>query len=483
MNYTLDRFPTREDRPVLEAFDGLQRLAVATTKLERLLTKLGKKAHDSKQAKKAMQTVLGMAARLEAGEPQEQDLLGKLMGKVLEMVGKRLIKAIVRPILNFAARMAMNLVRIAARAVLRWAIVPIFEAVATAAAALLTPEILIGLGIAAAVAGGVALYRKYFSKPEVEEIDVTPTGAVVGEVPEVVVPAKPQNTIERTVEAVTQSSAVKALQKAFAPQKVYKAKEGGKFTGFGIEVDTYIREASSMFPALPLDVLRGFIKMEAGWTGKMSPTGAIGTGQFVAGTWNALIAKGGAALGMQPITGIYGEEKDKKGRPIKPHVKPNPKGNFRTEQDPRFDKRVNTLATALLASKNAELLRKAGLPVTGANLYMMHNIGPGIIPVMKGGEASPATLLAMRQNGMRSSMSPQDFVDFQKANYESAYRQANSSTALIADQPQIAKSLTLDPARKVLAEGKAKNTTLALTSNNSPTDLIKGPGKTLVGLK
>lgn len=483
MNYTLDRFPTREDRPVLEAFDGLQRLAVATTKLERLLTKLGKKAHDSRQAKKAMQAVIGMATRLEAGEP-EQDVLGRLIGKVLEMVGRRLIKAIVRPILNFAARMAMNLVRIAARAVLRWAIVPIFEAVTAAAAALLTPEILIGLGIAAAVAGGVALYRKYFSKPEVEEVEVTPTGAVVGEVTEALpAPQIPQSTFERTVEAVKESSAVRAIQKAFAPTKVYKAKEEGKFTGFGADVDAYIKEASSMFPTLPIDVLRGFIKMEAGWTGKLSPTGAIGTGQFVAGTWNKLIARGGAALGMEPITGIYGEEKDKKGRPIKPHIKPNPKGNFRTEQDPRFNKRVNTLATALLASENAKLLQKAGLPITGANLYMMHNIGPGIIPVMKGRAASSATLLAMRQNGMRASMSPQDFLEFQKANYERAYQQANSATSVIADQPQIAKSITVEPQRKTAAEARAKGTTPILVSNNSPTDLIKGPGKTLVGIQ
>jgi hypothetical protein len=477
MNYTLDRFPTREDRPVLEAFDGLQRLAVATTKLERLLTKLGKKAHDSRQAKKAMQSVVEMATRLEEGEP-ERDVMGRLMGKVMEMVGKRLIKAIMRPILRFAARMAMNLVRIAARAALRWVIVPLFEAAATAVAAVLTPEVLIGLGIAAAVAGGVALYRKYFAKPEVEEIDTAPTGAVVEELPNPVA-AQPKSTLE----TITESSAVKAIKRAFATQKIYKAKEGKKFTGFGADVDGYIREASTMFPTLPLDVLRGFIKMESGWTGKMSPTGAIGTGQFVASTWNALISKGGAAIGMQPITGIYREEKDAKGRPIRPHVKPNPNGNFRTEEDPRFDKRINTLATALLASQNATLLRQAGLPVTGANLYMMHNIGPGIINVMKGGEASPATLLAMQQNGMKASMSAQDFLEFQIANYERAYREANSATALVTDQPRMAESRYVEPPRKTTLKTAAQSTTPVITSNNSPTDLIKGPGKTLVGLQ
>ena len=475
MSYTLDRFPTREDRPVLEAFDGLQRLATATTKLERLLTKLGKKAHESAQAKKAMQSVMDMATRLEGVEP-EKDLMGRLIGKVLEMVGKRLIKAIVRPILRFAARMAMNLVRIAARAALRWVIVPVLEAAAAAVAAVLTPEVLIGLGIAAAVAGGVAVYRRYFSKAEVEEIDVAPTGAVVEELP------APEVTKPSTLETITESSPVQAIKRAFSTPKIYKAKES-KFTGFGADVDTYIREASTMFPTLPLDVLRGFIKMEAGWTGKMSPTGAIGTGQFVAGTWNALISKGGSTIGMQPVTGIYREEKDAKGHPIRPHVRPNASGNFRTEQDPRFDKRINTLATALLASQNAKLLKQAGLPVTGANLYMMHNIGPGVIAVMRGGAASPATLLAMQQNGMQTSMNAQDFLEFQKARYEEAYRAANSSTALVSDSPRMAASKAVEPTRKTYTKTASQSTTPIITSNNTPTDLIKGPGKTLVGLQ
>jgi hypothetical protein len=401
----------------------------------------------------------------------------------MEMVGKRLIKAIVRPILNFAARMTMNLVRIAARSVLRWAVIPLLEGAAYVAGLLLAPEVLAGLAIAGAVAGGVALYRKYFAKPDVEEIDVTPTGAVVEELPQLqeIEVSKSQGTIADTVQAIKESAPIKVIQRAFETRKIYKAKETSKFTGFGADVDQYIKEASTMFPNIPIDVLRGFIKMEAGWTGKMSPTGAIGTGQFIAKTWNDLIPKGGAALGMQPITGIYGEEKDAKGRPIKPHVKPNPKGNFRTENDPRFNKRVNTLATALLASKNAEMLKAAGLPVTGANLYMMHNIGPGIINVMKGGKASPATLKAMRQNGMTDSMSPEDFLAFQKDRYVQAYNAANSSTALVANSPQMANSMALDPPRKSTLKASKEGTPIA-TSINSPTDLIKGVGKTVIGL-
>ena len=118
--------------------------------------------------------------------------------------------------------------------------------------------------------------------------------------------------------------------------------------------------------------LRGFVKMEAGWNGQMSPTGAIGTGQFTQGTWNDLAkSKEGQNIGMKPITS----------------------SNFRTANDPRYDKRVNTLATALLAKQNADRLKSEGVAVTGENLYMLHNIGPGVIPALKGSNnVSAATL-------------------------------------------------------------------------------------------
>lgn len=177
----------------------------------------------------------------------------------------------------------------------------------------------------------------------------------------------------------------------------------GNFSGFGGDIDTYIREASQMF-GMDEKILRGFIKMEAGWTGKMSPTGAIGTGQFIQSTWDSLAkTEEGKKIGMT----VIGDR-------------------FRTENDPRHDKRINTLATALLAKQNAEQLRKAGLEPTGEMLYMMHNIGPGVIAAVKSGQVNGATLKAMQQNGMQPGMTPVSFVDYQKERFQDHYALANS---------------------------------------------------------
>lgn len=191
-----------------------------------------------------------------------------------------------------------------------------------------------------------------------------------------------------------------SMSNASAPRR-----KAGPFSGFGAEVDGHISEAANMY-GIPEDVLRGFVKMEGGWTGAMSPTGAIGTGQFTKGTWDSLAKTSeGRAIGMREI-----------GK------------DFRTANDPRHDKRVNTLATGLLAKQNADLLRRAGLEVTGENLYMVHNIGPGVIPALKGQPVSAATQQAMRLNGMTAGMSSNDFVAFQKDRFQSHYASANSIT-------------------------------------------------------
>ncbi|AHG75442.1 LysM domain protein [Mannheimia varigena USDA-ARS-USMARC-1296] len=177
----------------------------------------------------------------------------------------------------------------------------------------------------------------------------------------------------------------------------------GQFRGFGTEIDSYISEGAKKF-GVDEKVLRGFVKMEDGWYGKKSATGAIGTGQFTQGTWNDLAkTKEGQAIGMTMIT----------------------KKNFRTENDPRWNKRVNTLATALLAKKNGEYLKKHGIEATGENLYMAHNIGLGGFTRAMTGKATEADMLAMRQNGMKAGMTPQDFVQYQKGRYNNHYAQAN----------------------------------------------------------
>lgn len=173
---------------------------------------------------------------------------------------------------------------------------------------------------------------------------------------------------------------------------------------FGKKVDGYIKEASKKYE-IPEDVLRGFVKMEDGWTGKMSPTGAIGTGQFTQGTWNGLAkTDAGKEIGMTKIN----------------------KTNFRKASDPRRNQQINTLATGLLAKQNADLLKKHGLPLTGENLYMLHNIGPGVIPVLKGStKVSDATMEAMKVNGWVKGMTPKSFVKYQKKRFNNHYSIAN----------------------------------------------------------
>lgn len=192
----------------------------------------------------------------------------------------------------------------------------------------------------------------------------------------------------------------------------------GGFKGFGSDVDAYIKESSKRY-GIDEKVLRGFVKMEAGWTGKMSPTGAIGTGQFIQSTWNGLAKTAeGKAIGMTEIN----------------------KSNFRKSNDPRYNKRVNTLATGLLAKQNADILRKNGLAVTGENLYMLHNIGPGVISALKGGSVSAATEKAMRQNGKRPNESAAQFAKRQQGIFSGHYGAANAisqgATQAQATMPQ-----------------------------------------------
>lgn len=490
MKYTLDRFkekprsPEPQDGEVSDAVTGVTQLSTWAGRLERIIDKLDKKKQVGDQAKKSMAALM---LRARSVEEENVDVMGNLLGRMLKFVGKKVFTAIVRPILQFASRIAMSVVRIAARVALRFIVWPVIELVGAALmAALASPVGWAVLGGAALLGGGYLLLKN--RTPEVIEVeDSGPSGAVVeGSVPEVapeVAKEVPRTRFEKALDTVRQSAPIQAIEKVVERPKVFKAKKGAKFQGFGDDVDGYIREAAGLYPILKEDVLRGFVKMEGGWKGAMSPTGAIGTGQFIVSTWNSLISKGGAQIGMTPITGVYGEERDASGKKLKPSIKPNPKGNFRTPEDPRFNKRVNTLATGLLAAANAKMLEKAGLPITGANLYMMHNIGPGIINVMKGKPASDATLLAMRQNGMGGQINTAEkFLDYQKGRFEDAYEEANTSTQMVADTPKMKKGVTVDRPTPSSVSEKAQD---AKTAAASPTsgqdkDLIRGPNNTIV---
>lgn len=492
MKYTLDRFkkkprqPATQDGEVSDVLADAAQLPTWTGNLGRILDKLDKKKQVGDQAKKTMVALMMKARSVDDGE--NVDVMGKLLSRVLKFVGQKVFKAIVRPILQFAARVAMNVLRVAVQGALRFLIVPVIKLVGTALmTALASPVGWVVLAGAALIGGGYLLLKN--RKPEVIEIeDTAPTGAVVGEAaPEVGTEPKaeaPKSRFEKALDTVRQSAPIQAVERAVERPKVFVPKKGAKFQGFGEDMDGYIRETSAKYPILKEDALRGFIKMEAGWTGDMSPTGAIGAGQFTADTWNRLISRGGAQIGMTPITGVYREEKDASGKTIRPRIKPNPNGNFRTPEDPRFNRRVNTMATGLLAAGNAGMLQRAGLPVTGANLYMMHNIGPGIIPVMQGKPASSATLKAMRQNGMGGQINtPEKFLDYQKGRFDLAYQDANTSTRMAADSPQMRKGVTVEGGESRSGDNKDvedKKTAMAAPVNGRGKDLVKGPNNTIV---
>ncbi len=178
-----------------------------------------------------------------------------------------------------------------------------------------------------------------------------------------------------------------------------------KFEGFGSQIDSYIHEAAQKFNINEKD-LRGFIKMEGGWTGEISPTGAIGAGQFTRDTWHFVRNNlNGKSFGMEEITDA----------------------NFRTPNDPRFNSKINILATARYAKYNKELLQKNNLPTTGVNLYLMHNIGQGVMTALKGSnKVTERTLKSMKNNNKMDNETPVEFVKRQGTIFQQHYELANS---------------------------------------------------------
>lgn len=178
------------------------------------------------------------------------------------------------------------------------------------------------------------------------------------------------------------------------------------FNGFGSEIDSYIRMAAQRYQVSEA-MLRGFVKMEDGWYGNISPTGATGVGQFTMGTWNWLSeTERGKQLGMKLITA--------KNR-----------GSY---ADPRRDKYTNTLATALLARWHIEQFQLRNIPITDENLYMAHNIGLDGLHRAMMGKATKEDILNMRRNGMKSWMTVRDFLNYQKGRFLAHKQEANFMT-------------------------------------------------------
>lgn len=175
------------------------------------------------------------------------------------------------------------------------------------------------------------------------------------------------------------------------------------FEGFGHEIDGYIKESASRYQVSET-MLRGLVKIENGWKGNISPTGATGVGQFTVRTWNSLAnTVEGYRIGMRPITAK----------------------NRNTRTDPRHNRYINTLATALYARWHLEQFAERGIKPTDENLYLAHNIGLDGLHRAILGRSTPEDIRNMQRNGMKRGMSVKQFIAYQKGRYNSHKSIAN----------------------------------------------------------
>ncbi|MDY4281340.1 MAG: hypothetical protein SOX56_09785 [[Pasteurella] mairii] len=176
------------------------------------------------------------------------------------------------------------------------------------------------------------------------------------------------------------------------------------FNGFGQEIDGYIKESAQRY-RVSESMLRGLIKMEDGWYGKRSPTGALGVGQFTQKTWNWLARSSqGKAIGMRLIT----------------------TSNRGTRSDPRYHQRINTFATALLARWHLEQFALRGIKPTDEHLYLAHNLGVEGLHRALLGQSTAEDIKNMRLNGMKKGMSVSSFIAYQKGRYQTHKYLANA---------------------------------------------------------
>ena len=450
--------------PLIELLTSTTRTTVQGLGIARLIEVKRRRAKENEDAVRAVKA--GLLLDSVTSFDAQQQLVGtrtgrSLLNRVLKFVGKQLLKRIVKPIIRFAIRAAMQVARIAIRQVLRMVIMPVLEGIFLAAVANPVGAVAV-LGLLAAGGLGYWAWKEFFQTKDAAPLAVTDI-APVSQGQEQAADVDTSTIVSAPI-AQANVPEVSLVDRVTAPVRFVRnvASSNRGFAGFGDDIDRSIKVASQMF-GLPEDVLRGFIKMEAGWTGAMSPTGAIGAGQFIQSTWDGLARTAdGRAIGMTVI------------------------GNrFRRADDPRRDQHINILATSLLARDNARQLRAAGLPLTGENLYMMHNIGPGIIPVMLGRPASERTLLAMRQNGMQPNQTSAQFLTMQKQRFTSHYETANRAYTAM-DVAALQQQQAIAAERKKKKKGVTQSdVTQTKTNTVAPKDatIVKGPGKTLVAIK
>lgn len=180
---------------------------------------------------------------------------------------------------------------------------------------------------------------------------------------------------------------------------------------FGGGVDEHLHEASQRYK-ISEATLRGFALKEGGWTGKDSSTNAVGVGQFTVGTWRGLIKnfpQEAAAIGMTDIND----------------------SNKLKANDPRRDKRVNSMAMALYITKEIDpALKRYGIPITDENRYLVYNIGNGVLPLLAGKTIKNTKLRkdierAMKLNGKKANETQQQWLKRQGGSINTFKAKAN----------------------------------------------------------
>ena len=429
--YTLQRFmrpgqtyeSEEEEVATVSVFVKLKRMAAAAAARK-----------DADNDTSHLASILAKRLLLAKSNVEAEESEESLVSQAIGWVAKKLFKSVVKKAFRFAIRTTWQLARIALRSLVRYAVIPVIEFVSALAVA--NPITATILGVVGAAGLGYYLWKKYTGANVDDPASPSLMARVIDKAQELAAPVLESipgvNRIpavqrlinaQKTVQAIDQSEAINFIKEG---QSKYKAK---KFEGFGQSMDSAIKEASGRY-GIPEDALRGFIYMEGGWRGAKSSTGALGVGQFTVGTWNDLARTAeGKAIGMEPKATKHG-----------------------LDNDPRRNNYVNTLATALLAWRNAKALKQHGFPVTGANLYMLHNIGYLFFKIMEGKTLGANDWQALRVNGLRTGDTARDFVAMQQAKYEQARATANNAT------------VTNSPALPALPESDNTKTSSASTS-------------------
>lgn len=215
-------------------------------------------------------------------------------------------------------------------------------------------------------------------------------------------------TIERMLSPASGGGVGKSQGVSSGSTGTTNSSNGGNVQSFGADIDKDLADTVNRFGVNP-EYMRGLLSMEGGTKGQQSSTGALGVGQFVQKTWNNLAkTPEGKAIGMTPINN----------------------SNFRKDNDPRKNNRVNMLATGLLTKQNQSTLERNGIPITPANLYMSHNMGPGLVLAAYGKIPTTAQMKKnMVVNGGNANMSAKEFLDFQSERYNNHYAKSNGGAS------------------------------------------------------